>query len=137
MMYQWFEQFHKIYELWMRGRYGKDELNQFLLLTSLVPIVISIFLPKVLYFAIIPLGFAMYRSCSKDIATRRKERNLYIRIFEDIVQCLKVQQCKWRDRKTHRYFTCKNCKAVFRVPKGKGQIEVICPKCGEKQVRKS
>ena len=136
-MRQWLEQFNRMYAVWMQGRYGKDELNQFLLLVSLVPIVISLFFPKVLYVALIPAGFALYRWYSKDYAKRRKERDTYIRIFEDVAQWLKVQHRKWADRKTHRYFTCEQCKAVFRVPKGKGNIEVTCPKCGDKKIRKS
>ena len=136
-MRQWMEQLNRMVAVWMRGRYGKDELNQFLLLVSLVPIVISIFAPKVLYLALIPLGFATYRSCSKEIAARRKERDTYIRLVEDAVQWTKLQKRKWNDRKTHRYFTCEQCKAVFRVPKGKGKIEVTCPKCGDKKIRKS
>ena len=35
----------------------------------------------------------------------------------------------WRDRKTHTYFKCANCKAVIRVPKRKGGGIVTCPKC--------
>ena len=136
-MRQWLEQFNRMYAVWMQGRYGKDELNQFLLLVSLVPIVISLFFPKVLYVALIPAGFALYRWYSKDFTKRRKERDTYIRMFEDAAQWLKVQHRKWEDRKTHRYFTCEQCKAVFRVPKGKGNIEVTCPKCGDKKIRKS
>lgn len=136
-MRQWLEKFNRMYAVWMQGRYGKDELNQFLLLVSLVPVFISLFFPKVLYIALIPQGGAMYRWYSKNYAKRRRERDIYIRTFEDVAQWLKVQQRKWDDRKTHRYFTCENCKAVFRVPKGKGKIEVICPKCGDKTIRKS
>ena len=32
--------------------------------------------------------------------------------------------------KEHKYFTCKNCKAICRVPVGKGNIVITCPKCG-------
>ena len=74
-MRQWLEQFNRMYAVWMQGRYGKDELNQFLLLVSLVPIVISLFFSKVLYVALIPVGIAMYRWYSKDYAKRRKERD--------------------------------------------------------------
>lgn len=136
-MRQWLEQFNRMYAVWMQERYGKDELNQFLLLVSLVPIVISLFFPKVLYVALIPVGIAMYRWYSKDYAKRRKERDLYIHTFEDVAQWIKVQRRRWEDRKTHRYFTCEVCKTVFRVPKGKGSIEVTCPKCGDKKIRKS
>lgn len=32
--------------------------------------------------------------------------------------------------KAHKYFTCKNCKTICRVPVGKGKIVITCPKCG-------
>ena len=32
----------------------------------------------------------------------------------------------------HKYFTCGTCKAVCRVPAGKGKIVITCPKCGAK-----
>ena len=32
--------------------------------------------------------------------------------------------------KDHKYFTCKNCSAVCRVPRGRGKIVITCPKCG-------
>ena len=32
--------------------------------------------------------------------------------------------------KAHKYFTCKNCKTICRVPVGKGKIIITCPKCG-------
>ena len=32
--------------------------------------------------------------------------------------------------KDHKYFTCKNCKTICRVPVGKGKIIITCPKCG-------
>ncbi len=136
-MRQWLEQLNRLYTVWMQGRYGRDELNQFLVLISLIPIFISFFVPKVLYLAAFPIGFAVYRNCSRDYEKRRKERDIYIRTFEDTAQWLKVQERRWNDRKTHRYFTCEQCKAVFRVPKGKGNIEVTCPKCGDKKIRKS
>ena len=32
--------------------------------------------------------------------------------------------------KEHKYFTCKSCKTICRVPAGKGKIVITCPKCG-------
>ena len=37
---------------------------------------------------------------------------------------------KNRADREHRYFTCKNCKTICRVPIGKGRIVITCPKCG-------
>ena len=34
--------------------------------------------------------------------------------------------------KEHKYFTCRNCKTICRVPMGKGKVEITCPKCGAK-----
>ena len=35
-----------------------------------------------------------------------------------------------RADRDHRYFVCKKCGAVCRVPVGKGKIIITCPKCG-------
>jgi len=32
--------------------------------------------------------------------------------------------------KDHKYFTCKACGTICRVPVGKGKIIITCPKCG-------
>ena len=42
-----------------------------------------------------------------------------------------------KDKKNYKYFKCKNCKAQLRVPKGKGKINVTCPKCKTKFSAKS
>ena len=34
-----------------------------------------------------------------------------------------------RQDKDHKYFTCPNCRAVCRVPVGKGKIVITCPRC--------
>ena len=36
----------------------------------------------------------------------------------------------FKDRKTHVFKKCPQCKAMIRLPKRKGSHEVICPKCG-------
>ncbi|MCD8001749.1 MAG: hypothetical protein LUE95_04085, partial [Oscillospiraceae bacterium] len=40
----------------------------------------------------------------------------------------------WRDRQKQRrdyvFFRCPSCKAMLRVPRGKGRIRVTCRKCG-------
>lgn len=32
----------------------------------------------------------------------------------------------------HKYFLCPNCKQTVRVPRGRGQITITCPKCKQK-----
>ena len=36
-----------------------------------------------------------------------------------------------------RYFRCPNCKQKVRVPKGKGTIEIRCPKCNTKFIKRT
>lgn len=41
------------------------------------------------------------------------------------------------DAKTYKYFACPNCSQKIRVPKGHGKIEITCPKCGEKFIKRT
>lgn len=136
-MRNWLEKIGLRIEGWMIGRYGLDELNYFLICISMLLIFVSPFVPECSYIALILSGYSIYRCYSKNIARRYQERDAYIRLAEKPLQWLRLQQRKWQDRKTYRYFTCKACGTIFRVPKGKGKIEVTCPKCRDKRIRKS
>jgi len=37
----------------------------------------------------------------------------------------------------YRFYKCPTCKQEVRVPKGHGKIEITCPKCREKFIRRS
>ena len=43
----------------------------------------------------------------------------------------------WTNRKTTRYFKCKGCGQVLSVPRGKGTLRVVCPKCKTETKQKS
>ena len=36
-----------------------------------------------------------------------------------------------------RHFRCPKCHQKVRVPRGKGKIQITCPKCGEKFIKKT
>lgn len=139
-MKNWFRRMGERYVRMMYGRYGNDELNFVLLIAALVLSFLA-GLPHMFFFlmplSIVLLVWSVYRTYSRRIDRRRREAEVYWRIKSKIKGFFTLRKNKWRDRKTHRYFKCKHCRAVLRVPKGKGMIDVTCPKCGKITVKKT
>ena len=123
----------------MYGRYGSDELNVALLGVALVLSVLnSIFsaifresramaiitiVASVVIYVILIFGF--FRIFSHNIYKRRLENKRFLNLWNRI-----------RDRK-HCYFRCPQCRQTVRVPKHRGKINIRCPKCGEKFIKKT
>lgn len=127
------------FQRFMQGRYGTDEITYVLLGVSLFLMLISNFdkLWFVYFLSFVPIALSVARSLSKNITARIAERERYLRLTEPIRVFLKLNKNKQRDRKTHKYFKCKNCKATLRVPKGKGKISITCPRCNCKITKKT
>lgn len=119
----------------MSGRYGNDEFNRFLSFAALAFIILSFF--RFLWY---PLGFfyiaglliliyTIFRSMSKNHYARSKERDFYVNIKGRILGFFRLQKRRWNGRNTSRYYRCAKCRTIIRVPKGRGKIEITCPKC--------
>ncbi len=123
----------------MYGRYGNDALTNFLLILGLILMIISCLphLGWVYLLSAAVLAWSLMRSFSRKIDRRRRELDRYLRIKKPIVNFFKLRRNKWRDRKTHVYFKCKKCKAVLRVPRGKGSIIVTCTRCKDRIEKKT
>lgn len=121
----------------MYGRYGYDELNRFLSISALIFIILALFFPQFNTLALLLLAVSLYRTYSKNIARRQKELADFLYFKSKFNQTVLRQKNKFRDRKTHRYFTCPMCKAHLRVPKGKGKIEICCAKCRHKFIKRT
>ena len=123
----------------MVGRYGNDEFTLFLLISSMIFTFLGNFrYLRLLYFVgLAMICYSLFRVLSKNYEARRKELNWYLRWSEKPKAELKLLGNKFRDRKTHKYFKCKECKTVLRVPKGRGKIEITCPKCRMKMIKKT
>lgn len=135
----WFRSLGSKIERWSYGRYGFDELSQFLNITALVLLLGGIFINPAL-FAGLSLAiyiFALYRTCSKNHIRRREELNAYLKLANPVKDWFRLQKRRRSDRKTHRYFKCSQCKKVLRVPKGKGKIKIRCPQCGTECIKKT
>ena len=119
----------------MRGRYGADEMSAVAVIFALLlQIIISFFdIWWLCFLPLLPVAWAVFRIFSKNIAVREKEND----IIKDIVAFFSLSKSKWRDRKTHVYFKCLRCKANLRLPKGKGELAVTCPRCKAKMRMKT
>lgn len=134
-MKRWFQNLGEKMQAWMYGRYGFDELSKFLTIIALVLVLLSGFIPLFSPIALVLLIWSMVRTYSRNIVKRQKERDAYLRFTGKFKQFFKSRKNMWRDRKTHRYYKCPICKAYLRVPKGRGKIEISCPKCNNKIIR--
>jgi len=119
----------------MYGRNGGDELFRFMSIAALVPLVISIFVGGqaktiISTIAVLLLVLTYFRAFSKNLAARRGENAKFVGIKQKGKSELKLRRDMWNQRKDHKFFKCSSCKAVLRVPRGKGKIRIVCRKCG-------
>lgn len=72
----------------------------------------------------------LYRMFSRNLEKRRSENARFMeKVWYPVTRRIHSKKQQRAD-KEHCYFTCPNCSAVCRVPKGKGRIVITCPRCG-------
>ena len=123
----------------MQGRRGTDGFSNFLMVVGIVLLLGSIVpgLDMLSWVALVVLAYSLFRSYSKNIAARERENAAFERIVARPKKQLSLARKKWANRKTTRYFTCKGCGQVLSVPRGKGTLRVVCPKCKTETKQKS
>lgn len=121
----WFRNF-------MLGRYGSDRLGTVLLISGIVLMVLSSLLGgrydwanHLTLLAYIPLFWCIFRMYSRNIEARRRENALFVGFFNHLKD------------KEHRYFRCPQCKQSVRVPRGRGKINIRCPKCSTRFIKRT
>ncbi|MCM1047113.1 MAG: hypothetical protein NC433_01650 [Clostridiales bacterium] len=134
-MKRWLQNLGEKMQIWMYGRYGYDELSKTLFIVAFVLMFLSFLFPPFSSIALVLLIWTIFRTYSRNIEKRRNERNAYLGFVGKTRQGWKRRKDMWRERKTHRYYKCPNCRVYLRVPKGRGKIEISCPKCQNKIVR--
>lgn len=135
--------FQKIEDALVRFRYGRngmDQLNKALFVAYLIlwgaevvtgALLRNAVLARVfdaLLFALMVLIF--FRMFSKNLYKRQAENQKWLNWRWSLKSRSASARARHMD-KDHKYFTCKTCKAICRVPVGKGNIVITCPKCGE------
>ena len=144
----------------MMGRYGTDNLNNFLFVIVLTGWILSFFFGNIFYLiALEALIWSYYRMMSRDCYKRAAENQKYLELKHKVLDFLPWTKNRQRNSSysnngtgsssgtywksnagkdnSVRIFKCPNCKQKIRIPKGKGRIAIMCPKCRQEFIRKS
>ena len=118
------------------GRNGLDDLAKLSLISAIVVLLISGFIPigivKTVFYLIswALLIYGYFRILSKNIYKRVQENKKYLGE-------IKMTKTRWQQRKTHKFYRCPKCKTWLRVPKGRKKITITCVKCSTKFDRRT
>ena len=123
----------------MIGRYGTDGLNQFLSIASLVLLLIAIVsrISLFTWVGVVLLVLCYYRSLSRNISKRTEENYKYYAVKDRIRNKFSGLKDQWANRKIYHYYRCPQCRQKLRVPRGRGRIQISCPRCGTQFIKKS
>lgn len=123
----------------MYGRYGADSFGRFLMIAAIVLSVLSGLLRlDILYlFAEAILLYSCFRMFSRNIYKRSAENQAYLKHTAKIRFWWHSQKNLMIQRKTHHIYKCPSCRQKIRIPRGKGKIEIRCPKCGTTFIKNS
>lgn len=134
-----FRNFMQRFQQWMIGRNGNDALNLFLIFVyiglSFIGSVTRLYLLNSL--ALISFVFFIFRMFSKNISQRYKENVKFLSWWNKVKSKCVLFIRRGKEYKTFRYFTCKSCGQMIRVPRGKGKICITCPKCKNEFIKKT
>ena len=112
--------------------YGFDGMSSFLLFISVILNLVTGMWPSqaVNNFNLIsylPLLGCIFRVFSRNHERRAHENECFLKLARE----------EQAEAKLFRFFKCPVCKQKLRVPKGKGKVEITCPKCGNKFIKKA
>ena len=123
----------------MQGRYGMDYLGRFTIILGLAAIILSMFIDSAILsiLAWACIIFAYFRMFSRNVRKRYDENVRFLNKTAKIRGFFKSQKNLMAQRKDYHIYTCPGCKQKIRIPRGKGKIEIRCPKCGTTFIKKS
>ena len=83
------------------------------------------------------LIFCYYRTFSRNISKRTEENYRYYAVKDRIRSKFSSLRDQWNNRKLYHYYRCPQCRQKLRVPRGRGRIQISCPRCGTQFIKKS
>ena len=133
-----FQRFRDWFSRFMIGRYGSDGLNRAMSMASLVFLIIGMFGPRIFYWAaVVLLILSYFRMFSYNREKRYAENLAYYRATQQLRAKINKYKKRFAERKYYHYYRCPRCRQELRVPRGRGKIEITCPKCRAQFIKKS
>lgn len=123
----------------MYGRYGVDSFGKFLLGLSLSLFVVSSFTKNHTFYllALAVVAYDYFRIFSKNIYKRADENQKYLNYTAKLRRKFSDLKYRFNHSKTHHIYKCPTCSQKIRIPRGKGKIEIRCPKCNTTFIKRS
>jgi DNA-directed RNA polymerase subunit RPC12/RpoP len=123
----------------MHGRYGMDSLGKFTVITGVVAMLLagwndSLILSLLSWICIV---YTYFRIFSRNIYKRSSENQWYLNKTYKLRSAFYREKNLMIQRKTHHIYKCPACRQKIRIPKGKGRIEIRCPKCSATFIKNS
>jgi hypothetical protein len=116
----------------MNGRYGPDELCKFLFKLYFVLLIINLFIRSrtINFIALIIVFYMFFRFFSKNIYSRTKENQKFLKIKNNMLKPFKVLKMNYND-KDHIYKKCHKCGTILKLPlqRNAGFKKAKCPNC--------
>ena len=122
----------------LRRSYGMDRLNTHLLVLLMVILVLGLFVKNSIPVLLVLTIFVvfMYRFGSRNITKRSIENRKYQDTNRFVTRQLKAIKNNVTN-KDYKYFVCKQCYQLVRIPRGKGEVVIHCPHCKQEFSAKS
>jgi len=112
--------------------YGRRGLDQLGIALYAVALVLSLFMRSGIL-SYLPLAvwvYALYRMLSKNLTARAKENEWFLTKYNPIKTSVKQAVARFKNRKIYKYYRCPQCKSWLKLPRGIGEKNVTCGKCG-------
>ncbi len=121
------------------GAYGTDRLTRCCLAIAVILLFLSFFTPLgfLYYIAVALLAYSYFRLFSKNIPSRYRENEFFVKHTDKFLDFFRNFGNSWTQNKSYHIYKCPNCSQKIRIPRGKGRIEIRCPKCGNRFMKKS
>ena len=122
----------------MYGRNGTDHLSFALVIAGFACYILYVFTTfRLLYLAsLVFYGISLYRTLSKNVMKRRAENAKFMEFCYKIKSRWIGIRADFEEAKTYKRFKCPSCGQKIRIPRGRGKVEVCCPKCSHRFVKK-